>query len=352
MSDKDIEVPARYYVRLGQLLASRGVDVQQLFAKARVSARAAEQPDAHLRLSQVERLVALAAEAGGTDIAVDLGRTLSASTHSIVGFGMLNSPNVERAMQFVTRFFRLVMPSFSMRYTKLPNGADISWVPTVGMSAHCLTFHLEGIAAAAYTEVTELSRELPPFRGTLSIPEPRHRERYLELKGAQWQFGVGAKPTVHLIFDYDLSRYPLGLADSNALRVAEERCRSLASSVAADGHYKDWAIMMLREAGDGQPSLSDLAAVLNLSPRTLDRYLRRENTGFRKLAAQVQYELACARLARRNMSVTEVAHSLGFSDTANFTRSFKSLAGCGPREYRLRILQSAAESPEVEPVPE
>lgn len=344
MRDTDISVPARYYLRLCGLLTRMSVDPQDLFVRARISPEALEQPDAQLRLSQVEKLLDLAAEMSGrTDLGIELGSTLTSSTHSIVGFGMLNSPNVERAFQFVSRFFRLVMPSFSLRYTKLPHGAVLAWTPSVGMSKSCLNFHIEAIATAAYREALELSGgALPTFRAELSIPEPPHRHRYAQLSGARWLFGVGEQPGVQLHFDYDLSQYPLATADPNALRVAEERCRALVSSVAAQGNFKDWATMMLREAGDGLPSLNDLAGVLNLSPRTLDRYLKREGTGFRELAAQTQHELACQRLLQPRISITEVAHSLGFNDAANFTRSFKVRAGCTPTEFREKARLTSA----------
>ena len=196
MRDTDISVPARYYLRLCGLLTRMSVDPQDLFVRARISPEALEQPDAQLRLSQVEKLLDLAAEMSGrTDLGIELGSTLTSSTHSIVGFGMLNSPNVERAFQFVSRFFRLVMPSFSLRYTKLPHGAVLAWTPSVGMSKSCLNFHIEAIATAAYREALELSGgALPTFRAELSIPEPPHRHRYAQLSGARWLFGVGEQP--------------------------------------------------------------------------------------------------------------------------------------------------------------
>ena len=338
MRESDIAVPARYYVRLGEILSRLSVDPHELFAKARVSIASVQKPDALLPFSQVDRLVNLAIDMSGrSDLGIELGRTLSASSHSIVGFGMLNSPNVERALQFVARFFRLVMPSFAMRYTRLQQGADIHWSPVVGMSGPCLAFHIEAIATAAYREALELSgANLPKFRMGLSIAEPPHHARYREFSTAQWTFGVGQRPGIHIHFDYDVSRYPLETADLNALHVAEERCRALASSLAAGGSYKDWVSMMLREAGEGQPSLTDLAVILNLSARTLDRHLKREGSGFRELAAQTQHDLACARLRESRLSITEVAHSLGFSDAANFTRAFRTRAGCNPREFRQR----------------
>jgi AraC-like DNA-binding protein len=76
--------------------------------------------------------------------------------------------------------------------------------------------------------------------------------------------------------------------------------------------------------------------MLNLSKRTLNRYLEREGTSYRELSGRIQHQLACERLASGTMSVTEVAYSLGFSDSSNFARAFKAHAGHSPGEYRRR----------------
>ncbi|MGV2479859.1 UNVERIFIED_CONTAM: helix-turn-helix domain-containing protein, partial [Salmonella enterica subsp. enterica serovar Weltevreden] len=57
---------------------------------------------------------------------------------------------------------------------------------------------------------------------------------------------------------------------------------------------------------------------------------------------RVQHELACERLATSTLSITEIAYSLGFRDTANFTRAFRSRAGCSPRDYRDRSRSQSA----------
>ncbi len=342
MLERDIEVPARYYVRLGEMLTPGRADRGELFCKARIGARALEQPDALLRHSQVERLVRLAGELSGrTDLGFELGKTLTMSAHSLVGFGMLSSPDIDSSLRFVARFFRLVMPSFSMRYARRPHGgADAYFAPVIGMSPACLAFHLEAIATSAHREIREMCGNLPQYEIRLSVPEPPHARRYADLKGVRWLFGATPHPGVHLSFDFDLREYRLAMADGNALQMAEARCRALLGAVAAEGSFSDWTAMMLREAANGLPTLGDLAAMLNLSTRTLARHLAREGNGFRALAARAKHDLACERLLGGKMGITGVAHSLGYDDAANFTRAFRAESGCSPSEFLRRAAQA------------
>lgn len=341
--ETDLLVPARYYARLAEVLTRDRVDLPGVLRALRISPRLLTEPDAMLRVSQADRLVQRVFELSGrSDLAFELGRLLSASAHSFVGFGMLNSANLDQALRFEAQYFRLVMPSFRMRYSSGPGYGEMLFTPLAAMSHLCLAFHLEAIGMAALREVSDLTGERrPPCRLDLSIPEPPHARRYQrELRDVRVRFGADAAPSVRLRLLADPSELRLAMADSHARQVAEERCRALVNQVARRGQFADWVAMTLREVAEGLPSLEEMAATLNISRRTLNRYLEREGTSFRELTGRVQHELACERLAG-GMSVTEVAYSLGFKDRSNFGRAFRARAGCTPGQHAARPRQRA-----------
>src|SRR5690606_6659698 len=131
---------------------------------------------------------------------------------------------------------------------------------------------------------------------SFSMAEPPHAARYAELAGARPRFGYETSPGVRLRFGTDFASRPLALSDPTSLRMAETRCNELVRRAVAGGKVSDWVRMVLRESGDGMPTLVELAHTLNLSPRTLDRYLVREGTGFRPLLREARQARACALL--------------------------------------------------------
>lgn len=336
MRDTDVLVPARYYARLAGALAREGIDFAQLLRRLRLPDGALTQPEATLKFSQVDRLIARVTQLSRrTDLAFDIGKQLTATSHSFVGFGMLNSVNLDQALRFEAQYFTLVMPSFRMRYTSGPDFGELHFAPIVAMSHTCLAFHLEAIATAALREVADLTGERrPPCRLDLSIDEPPHVKRYAELRDVRCRFGTETTPGVRLRLLDDPRAYPLAMADAHARRLAEDRCRTLVQRIAGVRQFADWVAMTLREVGEGLPSLAELATHLNLSPRTLNRYLEREGTSFRALSGEIQHELACKRLAAGVLSVSEVAYSLGFTDSSNFARAFRARERCSPGEYQ------------------
>lgn len=75
---------------------------------------------------------------------------------------------------------------------------------------------------------------------------------------------------------------------------------------------------------------------LGLSVRTLKRRLADAGTTFLELREQIRYETACQLLRDSQMSVSGLAHGLGYSETSSFTRAFARWAGVGPAKWRRR----------------
>ncbi|MGQ0622995.1 MAG: AraC family transcriptional regulator [Panacagrimonas sp.] len=341
MAHRELRVPVRYYLRMGEVLARHHLDMGAVLRQLGLPMSLLSEPDATIRVSQVEKLVEQVTErTGRTDLGYDLGKLLSVSTHSVVGFGMLSSATVDQALAFQARYFRLVMPSFRQRYTSGRDFGELHFTPTIAMSPQCLAFHMEAIATAALREVRDLiGGPIPPARLTFSMPEPLHRRRYNEQRAVKTEFGVERLPGVRLRFSADLRAYPLTLADANALSVAEERCRSQVTHATNRRQFADWIAMTLRGVGESLPTLIELASMLSISPRTLNRYLEREGTTYQLIVGRVRHELACERLSAGDMNVSEVAYSLGFTDVSNFARAFRARAQCSPRDYRKRAEQ-------------
>ncbi|MBB3047402.1 AraC-like DNA-binding protein [Litorivivens lipolytica] len=83
------------------------------------------------------------------------------------------------------------------------------------------------------------------------------------------------------------------------------------------------------------PAFDELARQLNMSERTLRRRLDREGTSYQRIKDQLRREEAIAFLRNPELTVSDVAELLGFSDPSAFHRSFKRWTGRSPGDYRL-----------------
>lgn len=85
----------------------------------------------------------------------------------------------------------------------------------------------------------------------------------------------------------------------------------------------------------GDPRREQVAEILCVSERTLQRRLSEEGTSFAEIVDAVRRERAERMLARGFLTVTQMACELGFSDPSNFYRACKRWFGLSPSSLRL-----------------
>ncbi len=84
----------------------------------------------------------------------------------------------------------------------------------------------------------------------------------------------------------------------------------------------------------GLPKLEDIAAMMDLAPRTLQRRLQERNLKYQHLLDDVRHELALDIITKAHYSLNEIAEYLGFNDQSAFQRAFKRWEGITPGKYR------------------
>lgn len=77
-----------------------------------------------------------------------------------------------------------------------------------------------------------------------------------------------------------------------------------------------------------------IANILQITPRTLQRRLKDQNTTFKILLNNIRLQLAQQYLLESDIAFTEISHSLGYSELSAFTRFFKRETGLSPSNYK------------------
>ncbi len=91
---------------------------------------------------------------------------------------------------------------------------------------------------------------------------------------------------------------------------------------------------ILRHNLDQLPELNEVAARLELHPQTLRRRLSGEGTSFKDIKNRLRRDTALHFLGKQGLSIEEIAHRAGFSESSAFIRAFKGWTGVTPYTYR------------------
>lgn len=332
----DTRMPARYFALFCEMLAAEGVDIPAMLTDIGLNQAQMEASEAELTLREFEALIRAALDSSSrTDLAFLLGRKINVSNHEILGYGMLTSATLEQAMKLASRYYRLMTPLFSMVYRRNAKTTEIIFQPTMLIGAQALRFLIETIVVSTHEVIKTLAQgKLPHYTMRVSYPEPQHARHYRQLDPAIVKFETEALPGIRLIFESSVMDRPLPLADRNALKMAEKRCEEMLQTASRDVGVSGWVSMMLREANDGFPSLSELAHLCNQSPRTLERQMEKEGVRYTDLAKGIRHEKACDLLRSSKTPVTQIAYQLGYRELSSFTRAFIRESGMSPREFR------------------
>lgn len=83
-------------------------------------------------------------------------------------------------------------------------------------------------------------------------------------------------------------------------------------------------------------TLSQVATALSISPNYLSQLFKKYcNIGFSEYVNQMKIAKAKTLLDESNLKVYEVAEKLGFENAFYFSKVFKKIEGCSPKEYQM-----------------
>jgi len=82
------------------------------------------------------------------------------------------------------------------------------------------------------------------------------------------------------------------------------------------------------------PDFEHVAEKIHLSPQTLRRRLKEENTSYQEIKDHLRRDQAIYFLSRNDYPINEIAHLIGFTEPSTFHRAFKKWTGLTPGAYR------------------
>lgn len=138
--------------------------------------------------------------------------------------------------------------------------------------------------------------------------------------------------------DYSDEHYASYLVTSLLMEVNDQnRQREMANSKRSiqQGHLTKRIEAYIRWNCLITTKISDVAEYLGYSPKYISSVYKKETgKSIRRYLDEQIVERAKASLLNSEYTITQIAYSFGFSDTQNFSRTFKRISGLTPSEFR------------------
>jgi len=145
--------------------------------------------------------------------------------------------------------------------------------------------------------------------------------------------------------DYDYETLPkifLNLLDAAYFQESKEKAVRVANP--NDDLLKRLEEVIIKKLGKPKLSVDELVNELYVSRSKLYRATAEAGTSVDKIIMNLRLSWAKKMIEENcwsNMSLTDIAHEIGFCDQAHFSRSFKKAFGVAPSDYRKKCLNES-----------
>ena len=321
---------ARYVVRDFQ---RHELPVEPLFSGTGLNSKLLESRDS-IGIADFNRLLENAVALSGNDaLGLMIGSNTSLMTLGPVGVAAASAPSLRAGLQAIESFSRIHAGQARIEASSSLQGMSIrmQFITALGQVGR---FHAESGALwlQHYVEmVTGCGMADAELR--MGFEQPGYAADYDKYFHCAVSFGwPHTSLELPRSFLDDPSPYFNAEMWQQSQLTLAERLRELNSQHALS--YSQHLRSLLRSCELPLPGLTEVAEQLNMSPRSLNRHLQLEGTGFRQIRNDMLFEWARRYLTGTSDSVESIAISLGYEDASNFRRAFKAWAGSSPGHFR------------------
>jgi AraC-like DNA-binding protein len=274
---------------------------------------------------------------------LSLAQRLTVPSHGPLGFAVVTAPDLRASVDVLLRFIGIRGPFLWLAGTVESDQFVIRLYETIDMGEERNA--LVELAVLAIQGLLErpLGRELLGARIAFAYPTPVYSGQLGSAFHPELEFNAGRHK---LSFPAEWLDEPCVMYDEAMHRYLLMRCEEDMRAVSGILPAEIAIRQALLARPEKLPSLVDIAAAQNISPRTLIRRLKAANTSYNTILEDVRKTLAVDYLLRSGMSITSIGYRLGYRDPSNFGRAFRTWFGVSPGRYRQK---AAADTPYPQP---
>ncbi|AVD89984.1 AraC family transcriptional regulator [Pseudomonas sp. SWI44] len=299
---------------------------------------AADLDDADKLITPAQELVILRNAlrlTGAAHLGLELGSRCRLAAYGLFGFTLLSSRDLRAALAL---FFEYPLPlgtGFSLGLVQERGVASLTVSANFDVDDQLHRLAIEFSLTALQSVIADLLYQpLPVLAVNFNGAEQADAAPYHGYFNCPVSFDTSKANC--LSFDARWLDFPLPCAHAVSHLEMKARCSTLQSRLESPRDFLAIVRSAICARFDTSPSLTNIAASMACSSKTLQRHLRAAGTSFHELLGEARYQRAQELLVRQ-VPIARVAQDLGFSEPAAFRRAFQRWSGCTPSQYRSQV---------------
>ncbi len=313
-----------------EFAVSKGADRQALADAARFKPGQAA-PDDRLPYDAYVSMFRCAKRlTGDPALALRFGEEVDMSQFSVVG--LLGPPpgSAGEVIDYFNRYARLLIdvPGQSVDRLRLGRAGSSLWLVDARPDPNRFPELTESTFARMVCTARKMGVQSPIAELHVTHAKPLHDEQYDRIFAVPIRFGAAWNA---VRFGDELLRLlPAGVQLTYAQRLASGHAEKLLDRLMDEATFRGRVASEIERAiRRGKATINMVSSQLGMSRQTLYRHLKREGLTYQELHDEIRCRIAVNDLGS-GRPIAQVAHQLGFSDRAAFSRAFRRWTGRSP----------------------
>lgn len=269
------------------------------------------------------------------DFSFDILEESQISNHGALGLAVLCGFNLKQALSIVLKFYRIRSQLFKLTMTEDNDNVILEFdlqYPLNQVMQSSLELAM-GTIHKSKKEILALSQSEDALY--FSFSEPEYAARYQDFFDCPVYFN---QPYNRFVFPKAQLMQKLRLANQEARDTLLTQCETDLSHIESENNLITHVKQYLQQCEEF-PSVDEMADKLHLSSRSLRRHLQQSHANYQSMLIEERIRRGKILLTESDVSITDIAHQLGYAEAANFRKSFKKITTLSPAQYRKQHAQ-------------
>ncbi len=316
------------------LLESYGFNQNRVSTISGIDLSSLDQQDSRLPLDQYKTLWKTALSiTNNPALGLELGQIINTSKIGLVGHIVFNSQNMGEGLNEYIRLFSIVNEAISLT---LETDQQYAYLRFIHLSPeyYCISDMERTMALFLHRGKAVFDKNLKWESVDFQHPQPTYHDAYKKVFDCPIRFNQNY---CQVIFPRKYLKITPKQRNPYVGSAALQYANNILKKLLRRSYSDKVKTLITQSISTGKTDVDYIAEQLNTSRQTLYRKLKAEDVSFQDLLEEVRFSSAKEQLKETNLSLSEIAFSLGFSDLSAFSRAFKRWSGETPKSYRENI---------------
>jgi len=326
----------KFACNLIEYVRNQGHDVNSLYEHLGLSSQYLNREDIRIPSGKMSTIWERAMElVNDDDVGLHMGAAFGATALRTTSMIMQSSPTLYEALERGVKYSALIADVLTTEIGESDDHIYLEFTPKqewllepARVVKDCLNITL----VSAFNSVRQLTGQpISPAFLSVTYRRAANIQEYVQIFDCDIAF---EEPFNRIGFPKQLGTNQITTKDGRLLVTLEEYARELKASFIENNNYMARTQQLILDMmAPRPPTLDQVANALHLSPRSLQRKLKKETSAtYKDLVDQVRRKLCDRLMEDSDRTVDEVGQLIGYSDTASFIRAFKRWHGKTPRQ--------------------